>query len=61
MQNRTPTQPPRPEQDRHTTTTRHSQGKQEREDQHNKGTGQDKQHTGTPRSDRQRGGSDDHH
>ena len=60
MQNRTPTQPPRPEQDRHTTTTRHSQGKQEREDQ-NKGTGQDKRHTGTPRSDRQRGGSDDHH
>ena len=58
MQNRTP-QPPRHEQDRHTTTTRHSQGKQDREDQHNKGT-QDKQHAGMPKSDRQRGGSDDH-
>ena len=59
MQNRTPTQPPRHEQDRHTTSTRHSQGKQDREDQP-KGTRQEKQQTGMPKENPGRGGSVDH-
>ena len=59
MHSRTPSQPPRHEQDRHTTTTQHSQGKQSREDQR-KEPSQDKQHTGVPKGHRERGGSVDH-
>ena len=60
MQNRTPSQPPRHEQDRHTATTQQTQGKRDREDQQHKGTSQDKQHTGIPKGHRERGGSVDH-
>jgi hypothetical protein len=59
MQNRTPSQPPRHEQDRHTTTTRHSQGKQTREDQQ-KGTSQDRQRSGMAKGHPDRGSSTDH-